>query len=329
MTLLTNHCGKLEKLDNCPMTSKYSFIPPELPSTICYLNGEFCPLAQAKISVLDRGFIFGDGIYEVVPLYFGKPFRFEQHMKRFQRSLKELRIENPFSNAEWLEIINTLAGRFAESVNQKVEDTHQIIYLQISRGVAPRDHVMTKGISPTVFMMTNPLKAISPELRNAGVHCVSAHDFRWEKAHIKATSLLGAVLSRQISADIDATETIMFRGDNLSEASSSNVWIVSNGTVFAPPKDNLLLEGIRYGLIEEICGEIDIPFVLRPISRNEVFNADEVLLSSATKEVLAVTKIDETLIGSHTSHSGQPGPVYKRIYKAYQNYIERVCKNTN
>ena len=309
------------------MTSNFAFEQPFLPSSICYLNGHFCPLNEAKISVLDRGFIFGDGVYEVVPIYFGKPFRFDHHMRRLAGSLKELRILNPFSNQEWLEIIQELVLRFAKSHCQELHQTNQVVYLQISRGVAPRDHIMTQGASPTVFMMTNPFKSVPMQSRQNGVCCVSAQDFRWEKAHIKTTSLLGSVLSRQISADLDAAETIMFRGDHLSEGSSSNVWIVKDGVLCAPPKDNLVLEGIRYGLIEEICEDINIPFVMRKISRDEVFNADEVLLSSATKEVVAVAKIDEKLVGEHTSHSGQPGPIYHLIYKSYQSNIERVCNS--
>ncbi len=301
--------------------------PSNLPDTICYLNGEFCPLREAKISVLDRGFIFGDGVYEVVPLYQGQPFRFEQHMARLDRSLLELRIPNPYSKSEWLNLVQQLASHFAQTTNQKVEHTQQIIYIQISRGVAPRDHAMPSDCIPTVFMMANPFKPVSPSIRATGVKCVSAHDFRWEKAHIKSTSLLGAVFARQISADVGATETIMFRGEYLSEASSSNVWIVKDGTVFAPPKDHLLLEGIRYGLIEEMCKAQGIPFVLRKITKEEVFGADEVLLSSASKEVLPVSHIDERMVGHHTTHEGKPGHIYKKLHLAYQSFVQASCNS--
>jgi D-alanine transaminase len=299
---------------------------PSIPDTICYLNGDFCPLREAKISVLDRGFIFGDGIYEVVPIYYGQPFRFDQHMARLERSLAELRIPNPHSRAEWLRLVRKLVDELAKSSGQNVHQSQQIVYIQISRGVAPRDHAMTPNSTPTVFMMTNPFKPVSPEVRAAGVKCVSAHDFRWEKAHIKSTSLLGAVLSRQLSADVGATETIMFRGDFLSEASSSNVWVVKGGAVYAPPKDHLLLEGIRYGLIEEICKDQNIAFELKKLTKQDVFNADEILLSSATKEVLPVSQIDEALVGLHTNHPGKPGPVYKALHAAYQACIDKNCK---
>lgn len=284
-----------------------------LPDTPCYLNGEFSTLKDAKISVLDRGFIFGDGIYEVVPAYAGKLFRFEQHMARLNRSLAELRIANPMTQDQWREIARKLIADYAHSTGTPTENGNQIIYIQLTRGVAMRDHPMLPGLSPTVFIMVNPMKLPSPQQRAQGVACVTANDFRWEKAHIKSTSLLGAVFSRQISVDAGALETVMFRGDYLSEAAASNVWVVKDGKVMGPPKDQLVLEGIRYGLIEEICRTAGIGFELRRISRAEVRAADELLLSSATKEVLPITLLDNEPVGT-----GKPGPVYARLYAAYQ-----------
>ena len=289
---------------------------PALPATPCYLNGEFITLKDAKISVLDRGFIFGDGIYEVVPAYAGKLFRFEQHMARLSRSLAELRIENPMTPAEWRQIATQLIADYARATGAATESHNQLIYIQISRGVAMRDHAMVPGLTPTVFVMVNEMKLPSDAQRTNGVACVTADDFRWQKAHIKSTSLLGAVFSRQISVDAGVLETIMFRGDYLSEAAASNVWVVKDGKVSAPPKDQLVLEGIRYGLIEEICKAAGIPFELRRITRAEVLAADELLLSSATKEVLPVTLLDGKAVG-HSSHAGKPGPVYARLYAAY------------
>jgi D-alanine transaminase len=288
-----------------------------LPDTPCYLNGEFTPLRDAKISVMDRGFIFGDGIYEVVPAYAGKPFRFEQHMARLERSLTELRIANPLTRAEWLDIALKLIAACADSTGATAEKGNQLVYIQITRGVAMRDHPMLPGLTPTVFVMCNPMKLPGDAAREKGVACVTADDFRWEKAHIKSTSLLGAVFSRQISVDAGAVETVMFRGDYLSEAASSNVWIVKGGKVMGPPKDHLVLEGIRFGLIEEMCRAAGIPFELRRITRAEVLNADEVLLSSATKEVLPVTLLDGQPVG-HGVEKGQPGPIYKKLYAEYQ-----------
>ena len=284
-----------------------------LPDLPCYLDGEYTTLPNARISVMDRGFIFGDGIYEVVPVYGGRLFRFDDHMARLERSLRECRIRNPHDRAGWAAIARELVSRYAQAQGVSTSASDQLIYLQITRGVALRDHVMPTDIEPTVFMMTNLMKPPGAEQREQGVACVTANDFRWEKAHIKATSLLGAVFARQISFDAGATETVMFRDGFLSEAAASNVWIVKDGCVIGTPKDNLVLEGIRYGLIEELCRAQGIPFSLRRISRAEVFGADEVLLSSATKEVLPVTRLDGLPVGS-----GRPGPVYQRLYEGYQ-----------
>jgi len=280
-----------------------------LPDTLCYLNGEYTPLNQAKVSVLDRGFIFGDGIYEVVPVYGRRLFRFEEHMARLERSLAKLRIPNPHSRPDWL----MRCRRLIEA--QASED--QLIYIQVTRGVALRDHVMPAGIEPTVFMMVSAMKQPSPEQRHQGVACVSARDFRWERGDIKSISLLGNVLARQISADQGAVETIMFRDGFLTEAASCNVWVVREGAVLGPPKSEHVLEGIRYELIRELCEQEGLAFNLRPISEGEVTSADELMLSSATKEVLPITTLDGEPVG-HGAARGKPGPAYARIYEAYQ-----------
>jgi D-alanine transaminase len=284
-----------------------------LPALPCYLNGEYTLLPDAKVSVMDRGFIFGDGVYEVVPVYGGRPFRFAQHMARLDRSLSELRIANPHTHAQWHEIANQLIAAYAKSIGQRPENINQLVYMQITRGVAMRDHAMPADITPTVFVMSNAMRLPTPKQLAQGVACVTAEDFRWEKAHIKSTSLLGAVFARQIGVDAGVTETIMFRHGFLSEAASSNVWIAKSGRLMGPPRDNLVLEGIRYGLIEEICLEHGIPLELRRVSRDEVFNADEVLLSSASKEVLPVTRLD-----GHPVGGGRPGPVFVALHAGYQ-----------
>lgn len=282
-----------------------------LPDALCFLDGQYTPLKDARVSVLDRGFIFGDGVYEVLPAYGGRIFRFGEHMDRLDRSLRELRIPNPHSRDEWLAIARRLiADRQAAGV------ANQLIYLQVTRGVAPRDHVMPTGLKPTVFVMASEMKLASADQRANGVACVTADDFRWRKAHIKSTSLLGSVMARQISADAGAVETVMFRDGFLSEAAASNVWVVKDGTVMGPPRDHLVLEGIRYGLIESICRAEGMAFALRRIPRDEVFAADELLLSSATKEVLPVTSLDGRPIGN-----GRPGPVYEKLHAAYQRAI--------
>ena len=304
-------------MPSLPDPSAFSSSAAGLPALPCYLNGVFTRLSEARVSVMDRGFIFGDGIYEVVPVYGGRPFRFDQHMARLSRSLRELRIPNPLTSDQWQELVRQLIARFAESTATPATQTDQLIYIQVTRGVAMRDHVMPASITPTLFAMVNTMRTPSAEQFANGVACVTADDFRWQKAHIKSTSLLGSVLSRQISFDAGAVETVMFRDGYLSEAAASNVWVVKDGTVLGSPKDHLVLEGIRYGLIEEMCRSVGVPFALRRISRAEVLEADELLLSSATKEVLSITTLDGQPVG-HASHRGRRGPVSVRLHAAYQ-----------
>jgi D-alanine transaminase len=280
---------------------------------LVHLNGEVLPISQAKVSVLDRGFIFGDGIYEVVPVYGGRLFRFDEHLARLNRSLAKLRIPNPHGRDDWLRLCRQLVAASIEATGAP----EQLVYIQITRGVAPRDHVMPAGITPTVFVMANPMKPATPEQRHAGVSCTTARDFRWERGDIKSTSLLGNVLARQMSADHGATETIMFRDGFLTEAAASNVWIAHEGALLGPPKSEHVLEGIRVELLRELCEDCGIAYNLRPITEADVRAADEVLLSSATKEVLPVTKIDGEAVG-HGALRGKPGPVYARLFEAYQ-----------
>jgi D-alanine transaminase len=284
-----------------------------LPDTLCYLNGEYGPLRDAKISVLDRGFIFGDGIYEVVPAYGGKLFRFDEHLARLNRSLGKVRIENPATRDEWV----ARARKLVAALIEKTGAADQLVYIQVTRGVALRDHVMPADVPPTVFMMCSPMKPATAEQRHQGVACISARDFRWERGDIKSTSLLGNVLARQMSADKDALETIMFRNGFLTEAAASNVWVVHEGAVLGPPKSEHVLEGIRYELLRELCEEVGIAYNLRPIPEADVTAADELLLSSATKEILPVTTLDGDPVG-HGALRGKPGPVYARLYEAYQ-----------
>lgn len=273
---------------------------------LVYLNGCITPLSEAKIPVLDRGFIFGDGIYEVIPVYDRKMFRADEHMARLFRSLAAIGIPNPHNKEEWFALI------------AQVMDAHpsddQMVYLQVTRGVAKRAHAFPAVMVPTVFIMTNPIVLPTDAVRAKGVQCVAMEDKRWLRCEIKSISLLGNVLAAQNAAEHGAMESIQFRDGFLTEASASNVWIVKDGVLAGPPKDNLILEGIRYGLIEELCAAHHIPLEARRISREEVFGADEVLLSSATKEVLAVVQLDDQTIGK-----GLPGPIYQQLYAAYQH----------
>jgi D-alanine transaminase len=273
--------------------------------SLVYLNGAIGPLSEAKVSVMDRGFIFGDGIYEVIPVYGRKMFRSDQHITRLFRSLAAIGIPNPHTKEEWLALITPVMDAHAAD--------DQMVYLQVTRGVAKRAHAFPSEVVPTVFIMTNPIVLPSDAVRAKGVKCVSMEDQRWLHCDIKSTSLLGNVLAAQNAVENSAMESVQFRDGYLTEAAASNVWIVKDGVLMAPPKDNLILEGIRYSLIEELCAAEKLTFKACRILRADVFDADEVLLSSATKEVLAVVQLDEQTIGK-----GIPGPIYKRLYKAYQ-----------
>jgi D-alanine transaminase len=273
--------------------------------SVVYLNGAFQPLSEAKISVLDRGFIFGDGVYEFVPVYHRRPFRLAQHLKRLGNSLAAVGMVNPMSNAEWEKL-------FQEMI-QRTPYEQQAIYLQVTRGVAPRDHPFPQGATPTVFMMANPLKLPTPEQVERGVACVSAEDFRWHRCDIKGISLMGNGLWRQVAVETGATETVLFRNDFLTEASSSNVFAVKNGTLLAPLRDNLILPGITYDAVLEFAPKIGMPVETRPVSRAEVFAADELWLTSSGKEVLAVTTLDNKSIGN-----GKPGPAFKKMWAHFQ-----------
>lgn len=289
-----------------------------LPDTLCFLDGEVLPLSQARVSVLDRGFLFGDGLYESIAVYGRRPFRAAQHLARLERGLDKVRMANPLPRARWLEqaqcLIDALHG------DAGVED--QMLYLQVTRGVAPRDLAMPSGVPPTVFMMVSPLRQPTTEERRHGVACVSARDFRWERGDLKSTSLLGNVLARQIAADHDARETVLFRegpvgGPWLTEGSSSNVWIAHEDALLGPPMSELMLHDVRVDLLAELCEEEGIACNLRPISEADVRSADEVMLSSASKEVLPVTRLDGEPVG-HGALRGKPGPVYARLHEAYQ-----------
>ena len=272
---------------------------------LVYLSGEFTPLSEARIPVLDRGFIFGDGVYEVIPVYNRKMFRAKQHMARLFRSLDAIRIPNPHTEDEWMALIG------------KVMDAHpsdtQLVYMQVTRGVAKRAHAFPADTKPTVFIMTNPFTPPDAGTVDKGVTCVTTEDQRWLRCDIKSISLLGNVLAAQHAAESGALEAIQFRDGLLTEGASSNVWIVNAGTVYGPPRSTRILEGIRYGLMEELCAACNIPFEPREISRDEVFAADEILLTSAGREVLAVTSLDGKPVSG-----GTPGPIFRKLYDAYQ-----------
>ena len=278
-----------------------------------YLNGRFLPAEEARIPVLDRGFIFGDGVYEVIPVYSGYPFRMEQHLKRLQASLDAIRIAHPMTMAQW--------GRLVKRMIALNEGKDQAVYLQVTRGVAKRDHAFPAQATPTVFMMSNPMSVPPRKLVTGGCACVSATDNRWLRCDIKSTSLLGNVLMRQRAAEADCLETIMFRDGFLSEASSSNVLVVRGKAVAAPPNNHLVLPGTTNDVVIELVRKARIPLALREIPEDEVRAADEIWLTSATKEVLAVTRLDGKPVGN-----GRPGPVFRRVHKLYQAYKRTVMR---
>jgi len=277
------------------------------------LNGQFLPIEDAKVSVLDRGFVFGDGVYEVVPVYSKVPFRLEEHLARLERSLAAVGICNPYTREQWRGFIAGVIER------QPFDD--QAVYFQVTRGVAKRDHAFPKHAVPTVFMMSNPLVPPPAALVESGAAAITAHDNRWLRCDIKSISLLGNVLLRELSAEADAVETILFRNGRLTEASASNVFIVKSGTVQSPPKNELILPGITYDVVVELARANALPLEFRDITEGEVRAADEIWVTSSSKEVLAVVRLDNAAVGD-----GRPGPVFRRMYRLYQDFKHKVMR---
>ena len=279
-----------------------------------FLNGKLLPVEQATVSVLDRGFIFGDGVYELVPVYSRVPFRLDEHLARLERSLGEAKIRNPHSRAQWRSHIHRLIDA------QPFDD--QGVYFQVTRGVAKRDHAFPGGVEPTVFMMSNPLVNPPPAQVERGGSAVSAQDNRWLRCDIKSISLIGNVLLRQLSAEADAAETILFRDGKLTEASASNVFIVKRGVIFSPPKSNLILPGITYDVIAELARAGAMPMEFRDVPEAEVRGADEIWVTSSSKEVFPIVSLDGKQVGD-----GKPGPVFRRMYQLYQDFKQKVMRS--
>ena len=278
-----------------------------------FLNGRFIPIEEARVPVLDRGFIFGDGVYELVPVYSRVPFRVEEHLARLERSLAATRIRNPYSRQEWREIIAQLIAK------QPYED--QGVYFQVTRGVAKRDHAFPQDTAPTVFIMANPLVNPPRELVERGAEAVSAQDNRWFRCDIKSISLIGNVLLRQLSADAGATETILFRDGQLTEAAACNVFVVQGGVIHGSPKSNLILPGITYDVVVELAHAAQLPLEIREVSEAETRAADEIWVTSSSKEVLAIVRLDGKPVGD-----GRPGPVFRRMYQLYQDFKQTVMR---
>jgi len=279
-----------------------------------YLNGEYMPLAEARVPVLDRGFIFGDGVYEVIPVYGRVALRLQEHLARMQRSLDAIRLANPMDMAAWTKLVNEVIAR------NPWDD--QAVYIQVTRGVAPRDQAFPAGVQPTVFVMANPMSKPTAEQREKGVGVITAEDFRWKRCDIKSVSLLANCMLRQAAAEAGCVEAVLLRDGLVTEASTSNVFIVKNGVIITPPKDYRILPGVTLDLVLDLAREAKLPLEVRPLTEAELRAADELWVSSSTKEVLPVTRLDGAPVGN-----GKPGPMYARVHQLYQDYKARVARD--
>lgn len=283
-----------------------------------YLNGKFLPLAGAKVSVLDRGFVFGDGVYELIPVYSKKPFRLDEHLRRLQGSLDGIRLDNPHETGAWHELILRLV---------ELQDfADQSLYIQVTRGTPiqgqpPRDHAFPQGVAPTVFMFSQPLVTSTPAQKAAGVCAVSAVDNRWLRCNIKAISLLANILLRQQAVDADCAETVMLRDGFLTEGAASNIFVVKDGVLRAPPPSSLMLTGVTYDVVLELAAAHGIPHEVRAIPEAEVRSADELWMTSSTKEIMAIVKLDGVPVGA-----GVPGPLAQRMDGLYQAFKQQVMR---
>jgi D-alanine transaminase len=280
-------------------------------SPTVYLNGQYLPLDEACVPVLDRGFIFGDGVYEVIPVYAGKPFRLAHHLQRLKNSMAAIRLDNPYTDEQWTDII--------QRVIDANGDDDQSIYLQVTRGVASRDHRFPGATRPTVFVMSNLFVPVPEEQLRDGVKAITLEDIRWQYCNIKSIALLPNILLRQQAVDRGAAEAILLRNGEVTEGAASNVFIVKDGVVITPPKDECLLPGITRDLVVELAEANGIPVEERPISEAELQQADEIWLTSSTKEILPVTRLNDRTVGD-----GTPGPLWHRMYAIYQAYKDTL-----
>ena len=276
-----------------------------MTNTPAFLNGEYLPLEECRVSVLDRGFIFGDGIYELITVYNKKAFYLQQHLERLERSMAETKVPNPFAKSEWLTLINNLI--------QQAEHDDLAIYIQVTRGVAPRDHIFPKSTQATVFAMANPLPKVSNEYLENGVELITSEDIRWKRCDIKVISLLANILAKQEAAEADAVEAVLIRDGFALEGSASNLFVVREGVVYTHPKDNLILPGITRDFVLQLLDELNVAYKEQAIPKGWLYSADELWITSSTKEVLAATKIDEKIVGD-----GKPGEFWRKTHALYQ-----------
>lgn len=280
-----------------------------------YLNGQFMPLAEAKVPVMDRGFLFGDGVYEVIPVYARRPFRLAEHLQRLDRSLAGIRLANPHTAAEWTALI----GKIVDAGTS--ED--QQVYLQISRGSdSKRNHAFPKTVVPTVFIMGEALVTPPAEQSEQGIGAVSSADNRWHRCDLKTTSLLANCLLRQLAVEAGCAETLLFRDGFLTEGAASNIFVVKDGVLLAPPKNHLMLPGVTYDVILELASAHGLPYQVRDILEEEVRRADELWMTSSTKEVLPIVSLDGRPVGN-----GRPGPVFAGMHGWYQQFKRSIKGN--
>jgi len=280
-----------------------------------FLNGQWVNADAAVVPVMDRGFLFGDGVYEVIPVYSRKPFRLEQHLQRLQHSLDGIRLANPHGIDAWSAAVNALAA--------EADWQDQSIYLQVTRGpMAVRNHAFPQEVRPTSVMFAEPLTPPPVELCQRGVAAVSAADIRWLRCDLKTTSLLANCLLRQLAVDAGCTETVLFRDGFLTEGSASSIFVVRNGVLLAPIKNHLMLPGITYDVILELAVSHGLPHEVRDITEAETRGADELWMCSSTKEVLPVVTLDDRKVGA----GGTPGPLFFRMYDWYQAFKATVMR---
>jgi len=283
------------------------------PFPTCYLNGEYLPIYEARISPLDRGFLYSDGAYEVMPVYGGRPFRFEAHAQRMTRTLGEIRMEDPHTRAEWHDIFAKLIAP-----NGAVD---QYVYWQVTRGAERgRNHAPLPNVPRTVFAFASPLPTPSAASVQNGVACVTAQDTRWARCDIKSVSLLANVLLRQLAVDADASETILLRDGDLMEASSSAVHVVIQGEIRSPPHSHKILPGTTRSVIEELAARVGVPHRSARVSEAQLRDAEEIWLTAAVREMSSVTRLDGKPVGS-----GKPGPLYRRMREELERYKRELA----
>lgn len=286
-----------------------------------YLNGQFLPLSEARISPLDRGFLFADGVYEAIPVYSRFPFRIDEHLSRLQDSLVGIALDNPHTREEWRAIISRLIAQ------APFED--QSVYIQITRGAdIKRAAPFPTGVAATVFLFSAPLIAPSAAQRESGVAAITAEDIRWARCDLKTVALLANVLMRQKAVDAGCAETIMLRDGYLTEGSSSNIFCVKDGVILTPPKDHRMLPGITYDIVLELAAEHGAPHEVRPVSEIELRSADELWMTASSKEVLAITMLDGLPVGKGAL-AGKPGPVTCQMHAWYCVFRDQVMRHAN